>query len=128
MFLDFREAVFGADFGLIAYVPEDDAVFPGGEQFPDHGAVLVLLEGDDDVGGEEVLLADLSAGGGGVAEIDLAEGEVLLGLRGEDELRREEMDGEAAGEGLPGKVEELGLMIEDRFGEAATVVIARADE
>jgi hypothetical protein len=90
--------------------------------------VLVLLEGDDDIGGEEVLLADLGAGGGSVAEIDLTEAKVLLGLRGEDELRREEVNGEAAGEGLPGKVEDLGLMIEDRLGEAAAIVITRTDE
>ena len=128
MFFDLGEAVFGADFGLIAYVPEDDAAFPGGEGFADHGAVLVFLEGDDDIGGKEVLLADLGASGGGVAELDLAEGEMLLGLGGEDELRWEQVDGEAAGECLPRQIEGLGLMVEDRFGEAATVIIARADE
>lgn len=128
MFLDLGEAVFGADFGLIADIPEYDAIFPGGEHFADHRAVLVVLEGDDDIGGKEVFLAHLGAAGGGVAEIDLTHREMFLGLRREDELRRELVDGEAARECLPRQVEAFDLMIEDRLSEAAAVVIPRADE
>ena len=128
MLLDFGEAVFGADFGLIADIPEYDAILPGREHFADHRAVLAVFEGDDDIGGEEVFLAQLSAAGSGVAEIDLAHGKMLLGLRGKDELRRELVDGEAARECLPGQVEDFDLVVEDRLREAAAVVIARADE
>lgn len=107
-------------------MPILDAVLPGGKQLAQVGSVLGLLQGDAADGALQVGLGELAALAGGEFAGDLSRGE-RRDREGRDS-RRSEMDRDAPGKRAPGRLPLVREMVEDRLGEAAAIIVARADE
>ena len=90
--------------------------------------MLVILERDDNLRFREVALAQLLPLRRRVAHLHVPRRKMLVGVRREVKPRGHEMDGQPAGECPPGQSARFRVMIENRFREAAPIIIACADE
>ena len=106
--------------------PVCHAIGPIGKEAEDHRVMFVPFESDNEVCPDKILLRE-SGPISPCLRLGNAAGAQSVGSEGRKGALGQ-MDGKSAGKSPAWQVIFLGVMIEDRFGEPATIKVPRADK